>query len=476
MSKTWVITVREYTAAVRTKSFIVSLILMPVMMFGSIIIQRATKGIVDTRDKKVAVIDRTGGKMLSALQVANTVRNSQIESGVKEGKPPESKFVFEGVTSSAEDEAAFEQLRFDLSQRVQKGDLFGFIEIGSKLYEIPPMQEMAKFAAATTQQGTPNPDTIGAAAEKGLGSERVIRYTTNRLTYAALSQFIQRTAAYEVYKNRLAAVGANVNELQLGQILTPPMINTKGTVFKDPTGKIREQSSGGQMAAFFRPMALLFLMFIVVLVGASPLTTNIIEEKNLRIAEVLLGSVRPFELMLGKLLGGVGVALTLAVIYLSTAWLGLKYGMEGIDVTQYITPALFAWFCLFTAVASLLYGSIFVAAGAAVTNVKEAQSLITPIMLIIILPMFFITQLLDDPNGKIPTILSFFPFSAPMMMLARMGVPPGPPAWQPFASAAAAIVATLFVVWCGGRVFRIGILLQGQAAKPLQMIKWIFGS
>ncbi|HRK31071.1 MAG TPA: ABC transporter permease [Tepidisphaeraceae bacterium] len=475
MKKTLVIVVREYLSAVKTKSFIISVVLMPVLMFGGLLMQRMTRGIVDLKDRKFAVIDQTGGRMFAAIEKANRDRNLTITKDAV-GNPKEARFVFELVPANqAAGPESIKELRYHLSQKVEKGELFGFAEIGELIYEPPPVASLASAATqVSVREAQANPEAALKAVADRLGDERIIRYTTNRLTVMGPSQFLQRAATMEVYKSRLTSAGATLDDVTMARLLTPPMVSTKGAVFKDATGKLSEQSSGGQFIAFFRPLAMLMLMFVVVMVGVSPLTTNVIEEKSLRIAEVLLGSVSPFQLMMGKLVGGVGVALTLALIYLSTAWVGLRFGAVGIDVSQYLTLGLFAWFCLFTLFAALLYGAVFIAAGAAVTNVKEAQSLITPVMLLIVLPMFFISQLLENPNGLIPTFLSFFPFSAPTMMVARMGVPPGPAAWQPVVAAASTFVATLAVVWAAGRIFRVGILLQGQPAKLGQITKWIF--
>ena len=112
-------------------------------------------------------------------------------------------------------------------------------------------------------------------------------------------------------------------------------------------------------------------MFLVVMVGATPLIQGVIEEKMQRIAEVLLGSVSPFELMAGKLLGMLGVSLTLAAVYLGGCYAALsRFGF-----TEYLPPDLLAWFLVFQVLAVLMYGSLFIAVGAACTDAKESQAL-----------------------------------------------------------------------------------------------------
>jgi ABC-2 type transport system permease protein len=120
-----------------------------------------------------------------------------------------------------------------------------------------------------------------------------------------------------------------------------------------------------------------------------------------------------------------------------------------------------------------MYGALFVAAGAAVTNAKEAQSLISPIILLMVLPMFVIEPMYQDPSGPLPMAASFIPFSAPMMTTARIAIPPGIPAWQALLSVAVSLLTTVALVWCAGRIFRLGLLMQGQAARPRDILRWV---
>jgi ABC-2 type transport system permease protein len=306
-----------------------------------------------------------------------------------------------------------------------------------------------------------------AAAEALIGEPNLIRYTSNRPTYYELTSFLQRVLPPQIYLRRIAAAGLPADKVMA--LLIPPQVASRGLINREASGKLAQESKASQITASVVPMVLLVLMFIVVLVGTSPMATNVIEEKQLRIAEVLLGSVRPFELMMGKLVGGVGVALTLGVIYVGGALLAAKqYGFAG-----YVSPAVLVWFLVFTVVASFMYGALFVAAGAAVTNVKEAQSLIAPIMIFIMLPMFVIGPIFEDPSGPVAMAVSFFPLSAPLMTTARIAIPPGIPWWQALLSVVISLLSTVALVWCAGRIFRLGMLTQGQAAKPAEILKWV---
>lgn len=468
MRKTLVIAAREYLAAVNTKAFIISLVLLPLLMGGGFFAQKISQKIGDQTTKQVAVLDRTpGATLFPVLERAAEARNASEILDKKTGKQMHAKFAFERVDPApSEDADAVLRQRFELSERIRKGGLFAVVEIGQDILS-PKIAATAQPADAAPPSDDMSADKKLAAAEALIGEPNLVRYTSNRPTYMDLTSFLQRTLPQEIYLRRMQAAGMPADKLL--PLLIPPQVATRGLINRDSSGKLVQDTKVNLIAATLVPVVLLLLMFIIVIVGTSPMAMNVVEEKQLRIAEVLLGSVRPFELMMGKLLGGAGVALTLAVIYVGGILVTVKlYGFAG-----YVSPAVLAWFLVFTVVATFMYGALFVAAGAAVTNAKEAQSLIAPIMLFIALPMYVLVPTLQDPSGPVPMVASFFPLSAPMMTIARIAIPPGIPLWQALLSVAISLVATVALVWCAGRIFRIGLLMQGQAAKLGEMLKWV---
>jgi ABC-2 type transport system permease protein len=241
-------------------------------------------------------------------------------------------------------------------------------------------------------------------------------------------------------------------------------------VIRMADGTLKEDESElGTVAAFIVPIVLVMLMFVIVIVGATPLTMNVVEEKQLRIAEVLLGSVTPFQLMLGKLIGGACVAVTLAAIYLAGAYfVATRAGYQ-----NYVNPVTLLWFVFFCVLSIFMYGSLFLAAGAAVSNMKEAQSMVMPVTILFALPLVILGALLQQPNSPLALGATFFPFSSPVATVVRIAVPPGVPAWQPLVAAAITVLTTIVIVWAAGRIFRVGILMQGQGAKLGEMLRWV---
>src|SRR5207248_6583603 len=137
--------------------------------------------------------------------------------------------------------------------------------------------------------------------------------------------------------------------------LKPVSLQFEGLTTIDAQGRVREATEADKIASVAVPLALMLLMFMMVMMSATPMMQGVVEEKMQRIAEVLLGSVRPFQLMLGKLLGMTGVSLTMASVYLGGAlWAAHRYGFA-----EYVPAELLVWFFAFQALASLMYGSLF---------------------------------------------------------------------------------------------------------------------
>ena len=132
------------------------------------------------------------------------------------------------------------------------------------------------------------------------------------------------------------------------------------------------------------------------------------------------------------------------------------------------------WFVLFQLLALLIYGSIFSGLGAACSELRDAQTMMMPAMLIAMIPMFVLTVVLREPNSTFSTVISLFPPATPFLMLMRVAIPPGPPVWELVASLVLTIGFTLLCVWGASKIFRIGILSQGQTPSFRKLFVWVF--
>ncbi len=456
MRKVFVIAVREYTAAVRTKAFLVSLVLLPVLMLGSFGVQVLLRDRVDTNPKRFAVIDRTPGEeVVGALMTAARVRNeTQLRDDA--GRQVRPEYVLERVPPPGDSADALAALRLEQSERVRRGELAGIIEIGPDVDEVaPPTAELRDF-----EMTGPRPE---------FDERLAVRFQAHSHTSPDFPEWLRRTVSAAVQERRCRQRGLSAGEVR--ELMRPVPVLAKELSVCDPrTGAIRDGAAANRVVSILAPAGLVMLMFLLIFVGATPLMQGVVEEKSQRIAEVLLGSVRPFPLMLGKLLGTVGVATTLALVYLTGAYAAARhYGLM-----EHLPPALIAWFLVYQTLGVLMYGSLFIAVGSACTSAQETQTLLLPVMLVAMIPLFVMTNVITEPDSPLAVGASLFPTATPMLMVARLSVSPGLPLWQPLLGVALVLLATALCVWAAGRIFRVGLLTQGQGAGFREMLRWVW--
>jgi ABC-2 type transport system permease protein len=443
MRKVLRIAARDYIAAVRTKSFVISLLFLPTIMLGSALVQWLLIDKGEDKPQRFAVVDRTPGQALFPTIEAAVLRPPPWDhAGSKPGSRKRTVFTVERVEPAPDTRQAVERQRLALSARVSTGEFTGFLEVGPEVLT-----------------GTPTPDDDRAA----------VRYQSNilisegfpRLAVEAINENVQRRRSAE-----LGVVWNNVERIQR----RIPLVSLGLSRVDAASQAVTEASEKSRLISIFVPIGLVLLMFMMVFSGSTPLLQGVAEEKGLRIAELLLSSVRPFELMAGKLLGNIGVGLTTITLYLTAAYLAAhRYGFD-----QLLSPGLLAWFLVFQVLGVLIYGSLFMAVGAACNDSKQIQTLLMPITLLAMSPLLALVSLIQDTTSPLATWLSFFPFATPMLMVLRIAIPPGIPWWQPALGALLMVVTAAGCVYAAGRIFRLGLLLQGKGADVRQMLRWVF--
>ncbi|MFQ5413911.1 MAG: ABC transporter permease [Phycisphaerae bacterium] len=451
MRKLIVVAFREYLAAVRSRAFIISLVLMPIMMGGALAIQMLLKDKVDVTDKRIAVVDRVGF-IYDALADAATRRN---RDDIFRGEGPtrtqvEPRFLLERVDTAPEDGDAGDSdahrddsILFDLSERVRSRDLFAFLVIDAE------------------------PDATGSDDDiAGVPPLRIV-YHSNSPTYRDAPRFL--TDAIYTHVQALRFKELNLDPALVARATQRLVLDQRGLVTRDEAGHIQAAKRANPAAGMLLPMGLMMLMFMMVMLGAQPLIHSVLEEKMQRIAEVLLASIPPFPLMMGKLLGMVAVSLTMLTLYLG----GAAYAIHRAGFGHLFPGHLIVWFVIYQSLAILMFGSLFAAIGAAVTDMKEAQSLVTPVMLVVVAPLFVWFNVVREPNATMSVAMSLFPPATPMLMIMRQCTPAGVPVWQPILGVVLVLITTGACVFAAGRIFRVGILMQGKGAKLGDMLRWV---
>ncbi len=293
----------------------------------------------------------------------------------------------------------------------------------------------------------------------------------------------------------------------LPRILEEVRTTVRLTAYKvDEGGEKKESSSVLAMALAY---ILGFLMYMFVLLYGAQVMNGVIEEKNSKVLEVVVSSVKPFELMMGKIVGIACVAVTQFVIWVAVLGIGsaavmnalvpadvlaaaqgvgamgmggdMAGGMAGFDpemisaISQftdlsYVLPMV-GVFLVFFVGGYLLYAAMFAAVGSAVDNVQDSQQFQMPITLPLIVGLIGMLNAMNDPHGSLAFWLSVIPFTSPMVMVAR--VPYGVPAWELALSVGLLVVTFLVMVWLAGKIYRVGIFMYGKKPTPRELLKWI---
>lgn len=410
MSKAWVVAVREYLALVASKAFLLGLLVAPAMM-GLAFLLTGDDGPDDDLPKVVAVVD-PGGSIVPRLQ------------------PP---LEAAGYEVRVEDPQSFDDARrLALAEEVKDGELLGIVELGST-------------AAA--------PDSASPSSQSRIYVENVA---------ANGASWLDEMTTTAVRLARMDALG--LSDEQAAALMQD--VDVKRRPLPTPEG---EASGEAAMIQALAPLIIVVLVFMAVMTASSPLLQAVIEEKQQRIAEVLLGAVSPFQLMTGKLLGAVGVVLTTLLFYVGLGWGAALYMGYG----HLVPVGAVAIAMLAAAIGSVLYGGIFLALGAAANELKDAQSLMTPVFLLLFGPLMALGPIMENPHSTLAVGMSLFPFTAPMLMPMRMVLSESVPTWQIVVAFAGTLVATLGVLWAAGRIFRIGILSQGKTPSFGELLKWL---
>lgn len=216
------------------------------------------------------------------------------------------------------------------------------------------------------------------------------------------------------------------------------------------------------------PFILGILLFVGVMTGGQTLMTSTIEEKSSRVVEVLLSAVSPLELMWGKLLGQLGVGLLTLVVYVVLGVLMLlQFAMFGL-----LDPMLILWLFVFFLLSYLVYGTMMLVIGSAVSQPADAQSLMGPVMILLIAPYVMAPMIGQAPDSAFSVAISFIPPFNSFAMLARLASSSPPPVWQVLLTVAVGLVTAAATVWFAAKVFRIGLLMQGKPPGFGTLVRW----
>ena len=288
-------------------------------------------------------------------------------------------------------------------------------------------------------------------------------------------------------QSKLNAVWSKIKTEKLGIDQKTRDILDKSTITIEAKNE-KDEKSNAKIASMIGYVCG-FLIYFILLIYGSQVMMGVMEEKTNRIAEVVVSSIRPFQLMLGKIIGIGMVALTqfflwvlfIFLIYNISTNTGRSDMVSGVvgnvqDVfTSINIPLIIFCFAFYLLGGFFFYSSLYAAIGSAVNeDMREAQSLSLPVTMLVIFSIALVTSAMADPTGKLAFWASIIPISSPIVMMARIpfGVPGTVPYWQLALSMGLLVLGFIFTTWFAGKIYRTGILMYGKKPSWKEMIKW----
>jgi len=416
MDKLKAIIKREYLTRVRSKGFIIGTILSPLFMSSFILIPLLLGRSTAPDKYQVVALDQSGDALLfNRLKVAL--------SPTKPGQPR-----YEISREEINSQEDLESRRQALSQRVADKQLDGYFILPRDALR----QEEIKFYAKNAT-GFTNRARLEDALRNAISERRI----------------------------ELDGLDAQrIRNLTKGVELT--VVNERG-----------ESDRGRVMLAF----VLVIFIYITVLLYGVTVMRGVMEEKQSRIIEVLLASVKPFDLMLGKVIGIGLVGLTQYLVW-AVSGLALSalsavgaIAVAGFDMPK-VSVSLMIFFMTYYLLGYFLYAALYAMIGAIVSSEDDGQQLLLPVSMTFALSFVLSTLALGNPNGLAVTILSLIPFFGPSVMFLRIALGAAP-AWQIAASIILLVVTIIAVTWIAAKIYRVGVLMYGKRPTLPEVAKWL---
>jgi ABC-2 type transport system permease protein len=311
-----------------------------------------------------------------------------------------------------------------------------------------------------TQHGMPSTNSVAS-----------IEYWSINASDPRLRDDIENAINSEIRQREYATRGLDVTAVrQVEQTYAPfATLNPKKE-------KGKEAVSTADTVKQWAPSAFVYLLWLAIFVIVQMLLSNTIEEKSNRIIEVLLSSVTPGELMMGKLIGIAAIGMTMISAWMLAVFaiLSWKAGSASVLAGQMLgvlkTSNLIPLFSVYFLLGFLMYAGFILSIGSVCNTIKEAQSYMSVLTIVMMVPLLTMTFIPKDPNGGLARLLSWIPLYTPFTMMNRAAA--DPPLFDLIGTLVLLLATTAIALWMSGKIFRIGILRTGQPPKVVEMIRW----
>ena len=407
---------REFLEAVKTKAFIISFVITAVIFIGMIVvIDFAPKMKPISREPvRIAIADLSGKLGDEIKKVVNNYNSAS----------PSLIIIPEIINEIPKDVNVLIEKQ---KGRVREGALKAFVLLDNAVIE-----GEGKSQYFMVPKNISDMETFGTVANLLNESVRSLRIKEHNLSDELVKKLFERI---------------NIEQVNLGS---------------------KSEKTGFSFSIVMMPFFFLWLMFMGIFGVSQQMLTSVIEEKNSRVYEVLLSSLSPLELMSGKILGLAGVGFIMIGVWGSVA---LGFAIYK-DYTNVISYQSLIYFLMYYILGFFLFSSLIAAIGSTCNTIREAQSYMTPITLISIIPMLTWFYIAQNPNGTLAITLSFIPLMTPFIMMLRLAANPTLPLIQIIASLLLLGISVPLAIAFSAKIFRIGILMYGKQPSPREILRW----
>lgn len=403
---------REYLQRVRSKWFVFGTIVAPVFIIAMMVVPIIFESRSAEARRHVALVDETG---ILGPRVAERLEEAGLSV----------------EPASADEEAVLEE-------RVRAGELGGYLVL--------PREALSR--GRVEYHGEEGPGTLTGLSIRGSVAQSALEYRMEQ-----------------------AGGSADLQALLSGGEMDVMLLSGGGGVDGDEPAFV-----GGFIGAM--------LLYMVILLYAVAVMRATLEEKTTRVVEILISSVKPWELMLGKILGVGSVGLTQLAVWLAMGVLAFTMGLPALLAArpemvdpEFIRQALpgAGLAALFVALflgGFFLYSALYAAVGAMCSTEEEAQQAQFPVIMLLVVPIMFLMPIVENPGSPLAVGASLVPFFSPILLYARAATG-AVPAWQIATALALLFGGVLVVAWVAGRIYRVGILMQGKRPTLPELWRWV---
>jgi len=438
---------REFRHTVITKGFIFGALVMPVVMAVAI---AAIGLLVGMQMTPVAgtlmVIDESGtvaafaAEELTPEQVAKDMqdalkRNSTLSAWGGKDAADQATATLPSIEVKVETVADSSRID-ELRAKVQDGSLLGLAIV--------------------------TPELLNADPKDAEGNDLKYTMIVPSRSPPRLTGILEKSVAKAIVKARVKRAGTDYTSLK--SLLTLPETSVRRM---SNEGAEAEENA---IAKTLLPMGFMMLLWIATFTSGQYLLTTTIEEKSSKVMEVLLSAVSPMELLCGKIVGYALVSILMLAMY---GGLGIA-ALTAAAMGDLVSPGMLVLMLVYFVMAYAFVSTMMASVGSAVNDLREAQSLVTPAMLLLMLPIMLWLPISEQPNGWVATISSFIPPAIPFVMVLRVTASNEPiDTWQVALSMAWGFAWVGVFIWAGAKIFRVGVLMQGKPPTPRELLKWI---